>query len=209
MGTSQSSNKPEISYIVSLYARPEYLAACCWSLIGQRHTDFEVIVTDNTTDNKVARRQQQFIATLKDKRFRYVRTAGKIEVSDCYWSAEYGMKLAKGKWLCFPCEDCYYPPEWSQRLLAAAVGGNWDLALCENIVVGPETCGSDRYMLVRVGTPSFPAYKPSFIVKAEKFPAWLNKPTITACSGVDRTTMQRMVADPAIRWGVVRDLFYV
>lgn len=199
---------PEISYIVSLYNRPEYLAVCLWALKSQSHEDFEVIVTDNTTDNRIAAKQRAFIAGLKDKRFRYVRTAGKIEVSDCYWSAEYGMKLAKGKWLCFPCDDCYYPPEWGQRMLTAAVANNWDLVLCEHNITGPEPCGVNRYMAVNLGTPAFPGYKPSFLVKASKFPGWLNKPTIGACSGVDRTTLQAMVRDSDIRWGAVRDLFY-
>jgi glycosyltransferase involved in cell wall biosynthesis len=198
----------EISYIVSLYNRPQLLPCCLWSLKAQGHSDFEVIVTDNTTDNKVARQQKDFVADLNDSRFRYVRTAGKLPVSDCYWSAEYGMKLAKGKWLCFPCEDCYYPPEWAQRMLTAAVAGNLDLALCDRNITGPEPCGADRYMVLNLGTPAFPGYKPSFIVRASRFPGWLNKPTMGACSGVDRTTLQAMVRDPGIRWGVVRDLAY-
>ncbi len=197
----------EISFIVSLFNRPELLACCLWSLKAQSFSDFEVIVTDNTVDNKVAARQKALIASLRDRRFFYVRTAGKIKVSDCYWSSEYGVKRAKGKWLCFPCEDCYYPPEWAQRMLAAAAAGNWDLVLCENSVTGPETCGMDRYIALRLGSELFPGYKPSFLVKAEKFPGWLNKPTVPACSGVDRTTLHALVK--TVRWGAVRDLFYV
>lgn len=196
---------PEISYIVSLYNRPELLATCLWSLKCQTHSDFEVIVTDNTTDNRVARRQREIVLGM-DERFRYVRSAGKIEVADCYWSAEYGMTLAKGKWLCFPCEDCYYPPEWAERMLKAGLG--WDLILCENNVTGPEPCGADRYMVLKLGTASFPGYKPSFLVRRDKFAGWINKPSVGACSGVDRTTLQTMVHDSNIRWGAVRDLFY-
>jgi glycosyltransferase involved in cell wall biosynthesis len=199
---------PDLSYIVSLHNRPDYLAVCCYMLKMQTHRNFEVIVTDNTADNAVARQQRDFVHGLKDKRFTYVRTADKIEVSDCYWSAEYGMTLATGNWLCFPCEDCYYPPEWGQRMLTAGVRYGWDLVLCEKLIVGPEPCGADRYFAFEAGSMSFPGYKPSFIVKREYFPEWLNKPTMGACSGVDRTTLQSMVRNPELRWGVARDLFY-
>ena len=118
------------------------------------------------------------------------------------------MELAKGKWLCFPCEDCYYPPEWGQRMLMAGLASNLDLILCDNNITGPEPCGANRYMVLNLGTSAFPGYKPSFLVKASKFPGWLNKPTIGACSGVDRTTLQTMISDSDIRWGAVRDLFY-
>jgi glycosyltransferase involved in cell wall biosynthesis len=201
--------QPEISYIVSLYNRPEYLAVCLWALKMQTHQDSEIIVTDNSTDVTIVKQHQLFIKNLNDPRFSYVNTASKTAVSDCYWSSEYGMSLARGKWLCFPCEDCYYPPEWTQRMLLAAMANNWDLVLCENNITGPEPCGADRYMLLKLGTKSFPGYKPSFIVKASKFSGWLNKPLIGACSGVDRTTLQALTRNPQIQWGAVRDLFYV
>jgi glycosyltransferase involved in cell wall biosynthesis len=200
---------PEVSYVVSLYHRPEYLAVCLWSLIGQTHQDFEIVVTDNSEDDSFAKRHQAIIKSIGDPRIKYVRTYKKIKVADCYWSAEYGVRLAKGKWLCFPCEDCYYPPEWTQRMLTGAVRGNWELALCESIVVGPDTCGADRYMHLDVGTKNYPGYKPSFLIKSSRFKGWLNKPVIPAVSGVDRTTLRDIAYDPNTKWGTVRDLFYV
>ena len=200
---------PDISYIVSLYNRPELLPCCLWSLKAQTHQSFEVIVTDNTTDDKIAKKQERFVAGLKDKRFYYVRTSDKIKVSDCYWSAEYGKAMAEGRWLAFPCEDCYYPPEFAQRMLGEAVRNNWNLVLCENIICGPETCGSNSYMHMRVGTPLFPGYKPSFFVRREQFKEWINKPVVPACSGVDRTTLRYLTEREDVKWGAVRDLYYV
>ena len=86
-------------------------------------------------------------------------------------------------------------------MLTEAMRGDWDLALCENVIAGPDTNGSDRYLVIRVGTQNFPAYKPSFLVRTDKFKGWINKPVVPACSGVDRTTIRAMVYDPAIRWG--------
>lgn len=199
---------PDISYIVSCFNRPVILPACLWSLYAQSHGDFEVIVTDNSPNDKMAQRIRQIVLDMKDARFRYLRTAGKIEVSDCYWSAEYGMKRTTGRWLCFPCDDCYYPPEWGQRMLTTAYRQLLDLVLCESLVAGPEPCGSDRYMKIDLGTPGFPGYKPSFIIKREKFAGWINKPTVPGCSGVDRTTLQYLLANKGMRWGVARDLYY-
>jgi len=197
----------EVSYVVSLYNRPDFLAACLWSIKGQTHEDYEVIVTDNTEDKTVAHQQKRIVEKLKDKRFRYLRTAGKIKVSDCYWSSEVGLNQAKGKWVCFPCEDCYYPPQWTQRMLTEAVRNNLDLVLCESTLTGPETCGIDGYRVLQLGKPGFPGYKPSFLVKRAKFKGWLNKPLVPACSGVDRTTLQDLTKK--LKWGVARDLMYV
>jgi hypothetical protein len=170
-----------------------------------------VLVTDNATDDAIALRQEQIVKAMHDTRFRYYRTAGKIKVSDCYWSAEWGMKRARGRWLCFPCDDCYYPPEWAARMLGRAYAKGADLVLCEKIMVGPEPSAIGVYALLdlgEMGIMGFPGYKPSFLVKAQKFPEWLNKPTVAACSGVDRTTLQYMVRDPEIKWTSCRDVAY-
>jgi glycosyltransferase involved in cell wall biosynthesis len=198
---------PELSYIVSAYNRPDLLPACLWSLYGQNREDFEVIVTDNATDEKIAKRHQNHVAAMRDLRFRYIRTAGKIKVSDCYWSSEYAMKQAKGFWLCFPCDDNYYPPQWAQRMLGVGARYNLDLVFCENSINGPETNGSDRYLPLRLGEMPFVGYKASFIIRASKFKGWLNKPTISCCSGVDLSTLQRLCQE--LKYGVCRDLYYV
>jgi glycosyltransferase involved in cell wall biosynthesis len=199
---------PDISYIVSAFTWVEQLPTCLYSLKAQTHRDFEVLVTDNSTDAKLAKRNRDAVSGVKDGRFHYLPTAKRIKVSDPYWSSEIGVKHSSGRWLCFPCDDCYYPPDWGRRMLVAAYSGGFDLMLCEYMMNGPEPCGSDRYMLLRLGSASFPGYKPSFIVRREKFAGWLNKPAIGACSGVDRTTLQCMMRDQKIKWGVARDLYY-
>lgn len=201
--------RSDLSYIVSALSWVEQLPACLYSLKAQSHRDFEVIVTDNSTDPSAITFQLNLIAGMKDARFKYLHTAPLIQVSDPYWSSEEGVKKATGNWLCFPCDDCYYPPQWAQRMLTCAYRNSLDLVLCGRSENGPETCGSDRYMQLELGTPAFPGYKPSFLVRREKFHGWINKPSIEACSGVDRTTLQYMVRDPAIRWGVARDVYYV
>ena len=198
----------EVSYIVSLYGRTDDLRVCLAMLHRQTHQDFEVIVTDNSTNRHHVRENRNVVRQYGD-RFKYIHSAPKIQVSDCYWSSEYGVKFARGRWLAFPCEDVYLPPEWTQRMLGAAVARNLDLVLCANSVTGPDTCGIDGYEPLKLGTLAFPGYKPSFLIKRSKFTGWVNKPLVGACSGVDKTTLQYLMRDPKIRWGVCEKLYYV
>ena len=196
--------QPEISYIVSLYNWPKLLPVCLWSLKTQSHEDFEVIVTDNTPDNKASESHRAVVASLHDARFRYVRSCGKTKVNDCYWSGEYGMKQAHGKWLCFPCEDCYYPPKWAERMLAVADG--LELILCENNITDFGPNGVERYIPLRFGTQNYPGCKTSFLVRSCKFMGWIGKPQIPSCCGADRTTLWSLLKK--LKWGVARDVFY-
>lgn len=197
---------PEISYIVSCFHRTPLLRTLLASLAAQTHQDFEAIVTDNTLERCVVEENRKAVKMF-GSRFRYLHTGPRVKVPDCYWSAEIGMKAAKGRFLCFPCEDCYYPPEWADRMLTAGHGK--DLILCEHYYSGPDTNGLDRYLRGNLGTIARPGYKPSFLVRREKFAGWINKPTVQACSGVDLTTLQHLVRRSDIRWAVARDLYYV
>ncbi len=96
--SANSSPQPEITYIVSAFNRPVMLPVALWSIKGQSHSDFECIVTDNADSNTLAKQQEKMVKDLNDHRFRYVRTATKTQVSDCYWSAEWANKhMASGR----------------------------------------------------------------------------------------------------------------
>ena len=195
----------DISYIVSLYNRTDQLRVCLAMLAAQTHQDFEIIITDNTTDPATAKANRELVTTMGGRYF----ATSHLKVSDCYWSSEFGMTKATGRWLGFPCEDVYYPPQWAQRMLGAAVTNNWDLVLCSDVICGPDTCGAPFYMPLELGSASFPGYKSSFLAKRARFTGWINKPKMTACSGVDKTTLQYMVRDKEIRSGICRGLYYI
>jgi glycosyltransferase involved in cell wall biosynthesis len=201
-------SSPELSYIISAFADWKQLRTCLSAIAAQTHEDFECIVTDNATDPVIARRQRRLVSEMEDGRFKYVLTAGKIPVSDCYWSSEYGIKMSIGRWLCMPCDDVYLPPEWAQRMLATAYRYNANLIFCSDSITGPRTCGIDMYAHLKLGGPQFPGYKPSFIVRRDKFDGWVNKPNVPACSGVDRTTLCYLGSKPGIRCAVCDNLFY-
>jgi len=201
-------NSPDISFIVSAYNRPQLLPILLYSLKAQTVRDIEVIVTDNATDAKIAAMQRKAVRQMDDGRFRYIRTAEKIEYSDCYWSSEYGVKygVAQGRWLCFPCDDCYYPDQWSRRMLTAGIAEDAELVLCEKSILGPETSCLNLYNVLTFNH-AWPGCKASFIIRADCFSGWDQKPTESRVySGVDRTNLCRWVKD--LRTTVARDLIY-
>ncbi len=174
---------PDISYIVSAYDRPEQLPVILWALKCQSHRNHEVIVTDNATNPAIAAAHSLAVKNLADARFRYVSTLKKIKVSDCYWSAEYGVKLSRGAWLCFPCDDTYLVPEFGQRMLTAGLVNGWDLVICGDIIVGPECNGRIGYKPWKM-VPSR-ASKTTYIVRASAFPGFTNKPRVSGASLAD------------------------
>jgi glycosyltransferase involved in cell wall biosynthesis len=199
---------PDISYIVSCYNRPELLPICLHSLKVQTHKNFEVIVTDNAKDSKVANRHKQIVAELNqgDGRFRYLKTNGK----DCYWSAETGVKKARGNWYCFPCDDIYYVPQFGHKLLSAAVKNQWDFVTAGRVIIGPDACGFDEYHVWRLGRPLFPTGKAEFLIKANRFRGFPGKAPTSVSVNCDRVLGQQiMFEDSDIPWGVVDEVLLV
>lgn len=164
---------PEITYIVSAFNRPVMLPVCLWSIKGQTHGNFEVIVTDNSKDRKIISLHKLAVSQLKDRRFKYLHTANKIRVSDCYWSAEYACKSAKGQWLCFPCDDSYLVPDFGRRMLLAGYSNDWDMVICGDVTVGPECNGGIGYKLWKMVPGK--ATKTTFIVRSSIFPGFTGK----------------------------------
>ena len=190
--------QPDITYIVSAYNRPLMLPVCLWSIKGQTHQNFEAIVTDNAVDEKIAAQHKQIVAGLHDKRFSYLRTAGKIKVSDCYWSAEYALKRARGSWLCFPCDDTYLVPGFAAQLLTAAMERSLDFVYSKKVIVGPVAFGGVGYHVWDMDYVRLMTIKTSFIVRRSKFPGFAAKPDKVACAiGADSylaVQMQQMGA---------------
>jgi glycosyltransferase involved in cell wall biosynthesis len=197
-------HKPRVSYIVSCYNRPDLLPIVLYSLKVQTDDEFEVIVTDNAPDKKTQNEHRKVVASLKDKRFRHVVTAGKTKVSDCYWSAEYGAKSAKGDWLCFPCDDCYYVPEFQERMLEIAALYAWKLVLCDAVY----RYNTKRYAVLNMRPNLGVAAKSSFIVARDKFPGFSLKPSTSAPCAADAAMINSLVGD-GVPYGTVQDVMVV
>lgn len=177
----KSSRAPDITYIVSAFNRPDRLPTALWSLAVQSHRSFHVIVTDNAPDKATALKHREVVETVRGfspdyrNRFSYLYTGDKIAVSDPYWSAEYAIKhFPMGQWLCFPCDDTYYVPDFGRRMLVAAHEGGYDMVICGDCVIGPECNGEVGYKHWKM-VPTHAA-KTSYIVRASRFPGFTHKP---------------------------------
>lgn len=147
------------------------------SIRAQTHSNFECIVTDNAIDRRISEAQRNIVLRMGDKRFRYVHTAPRIAVSDCYYSAEWAIKnMAQGTWYSFPCDDTYLVPEFGSRMLASAYRFNWDFVYCRQVVVGPEAAGQSGY---RVWNQTIGhTVKTCFLVRASVFEGFGGKPDV-------------------------------
>ncbi len=205
--SANSSPQPEISYIVSAYHRPEILPACLWSLKAQTHENFECIITDNSTEPKHVKAHMRLIKQMDDKRFRYVNTSRKVKISDCYWTAEWGAKEAQGQWLCFPCDDCYYLPDFSRRMLIAAAETQADVILSEFVLMGPEAAGGSGVYQTWKANPT-KLVKSSFFVRASTFPGFSGKPRSNVPASADQVLGHELVRSGA-KFGIAKGLTVV
>ena len=195
----------DLTYIVSAFNRPLQLATCLCSIRAQTHRNFECIVTDNS---RIKENADAMKVVAGDERFKYLHTAPLIAVSDCYWSACEAVKKAHGNWLAFPCDDCYYPPEFAARMLSAGIRHSWDLILCGAAMMGPEASGRDGYCRWEMNVGK--AWKSSFFVRRSVFPGFIGKPATQQVgpTSADYTLVAGLNAQ-GVANGVVRDLYMV
>lgn len=201
----KSSSQPDITYIVSAYNRPLLLPVCLWSLASQTHRNIEVIVTDNASDDGIAkahREETERIGVLSGISFKYIRP----RASDCYRSAHKGVEIARGTWLCFPCDDTYYVPEFGQRMLSAAYSNFWDFLYCGKAVVGADASSWSGYHVWNMAPGR--TIKSVLFVRASLFHGFPGLPKGSAPVGADwyfSADMQRR----GVRMGSVDEVLVV
>ena len=204
------TSNPEISYIVSTFHRTTVLHLCLASIAAQKHRDFEVLVTDNSIRLSAIHENRKLVRSF-GKNFRYLHTAPKLKVSDCYWSSELGVAEAHGRWISFPCDDCIYPDYYTRFMLTSAAEHGWNLVLSGNAILGPETDGCRQYRHFRCGA-QWPGNKASFLIERElflKLGGWRDKPkTSNSYAGIDTSNLRRWIQHPGVLSGHCPQLWY-
>ena len=107
---------PRVSCIVACYEALYRLPCMLWSLKAQSLKEFEVLVTDNSTDPSAISYNYNTVMRLQDPRFQYMN----VQRSNCYQSARVGAEIARGRYLCFPNDDEYYVPGFLEIMLREA-----------------------------------------------------------------------------------------
>jgi glycosyltransferase involved in cell wall biosynthesis len=92
-----------VSICIPTYNRPEYLRRAVASCLAQTYRDFEIIITDNSTNDESSR----LAATWTDPRIHYYKNEGNLGATG---STERGMSLAKGKYIKVLMDDDLLKP---------------------------------------------------------------------------------------------------
>lgn len=122
----KSLNSVLISIIVPIYNTSKYLNRCIDSLIHQSLSDIEIIlIDDGSTDNSLK------ICEEYEKRFDNIRIYSQNNSGQSV-ARNYGIRVAKGKYIGFVDSDDYVDSGMYESLLKVALSNNCDLCICGN-----------------------------------------------------------------------------
>jgi glycosyltransferase involved in cell wall biosynthesis len=103
MNTDLAASVPEFSLIVATKDRTEQVAKFLRSLDAQSFRSFELIVSDQNTDDRL----EPILAPYRERfPVHYVRSSGGVSRG-----RNAGLALATGRLMAFPDDDCWYPPK--------------------------------------------------------------------------------------------------
>ncbi|MDX3928565.1 MAG: glycosyltransferase family A protein [Shinella sp.] len=98
-----------ISMVVATLGRSAELDPLLSSLVSQKRRDFEVIVVDQNPDDRLV----PVLASVRDAfEIVHIRTS----VPGVCRARNLGAMQARGEWLMFPDDDCWYPDDFLKRL---------------------------------------------------------------------------------------------
>lgn len=149
-----------VSFIVAAYDRPEMLRCCLASLQVQTHRNIEVLVADNTKNQDVSRQHEGVTVELCDSRFRYFNTG--LDV--CYAATRALAPQCHGEWLCFPNDDGYYVPQFTELMLAGSRGA--DFVYCD-MLMDPRLYGV--YHVLKTKPKLYRIDKGGFLIRKSVF----------------------------------------
>ncbi len=102
--------KPALSLILCTYRRTAELDRLFRSLAAQSFKDFEIIVVDQNADERISPFLEQ--ARLSGMTVMHLRH-GHPNLST---ARNIGIRAARGEWVGFPDDDCWYEPDLLERL---------------------------------------------------------------------------------------------
>lgn len=103
---STLSKSPTVSVIIPFYRRVDWLKEAVQSVLGQTFQDFEIIVVDDGSPEKIGQSEN-----LRDRRIRYVRQENRGPAA----ARNRGIALARGEYIAFLDADDLFAPQKLQR----------------------------------------------------------------------------------------------
>jgi len=101
---------PAVSLILATYARTSELGRLFQSLAEQRFKDFEVVVVDQNPDERISTYLEK--AGKSGICIRHIKHA----LPNLSAARNIGIQAARGEWVGFPDDDCWYEPDLLEQL---------------------------------------------------------------------------------------------
>lgn len=118
------SKNPLISVIVTIYNNEKYIKACLDSLLAQTFQDFETVVIDDGSTDQTSKILDQYSANSRLK-IHHQSNAGLSAARN------QGLKLSRGKFVCFVDSDDYVAKNYLEKLVAPLLQDSTiDISVC-------------------------------------------------------------------------------
>ena len=113
--------QPLVSVIICNYNYSQYIGEAIESVLNQTHKNIELIIVDDGSIDDSREVIKGFVE--KHPAIRYFRQSNKGIVA----TRNYGMRLAKGDFLCFLDSDDYFDHDYIENFLKFAIKNNTDI----------------------------------------------------------------------------------
>jgi glycosyltransferase involved in cell wall biosynthesis len=141
--------EPKVSIGLPVYNGAETIENAINSILRQTFRDFELIISDNASDDETARICKEFL--LKDSRIKYIRQPYNIGGVKNF---EFVMKKARGKYFKWIGADDWISPDFLEvNLLALQSNSNYVASTSPNCFLGEENNFKKQINFNLVGTP--------------------------------------------------------
>ena len=143
------NNEPKVSIGLPVYNGAETIENAINSVLEQTFKDFELIISDNASDDETARICKKFL--LKDSRIKYIRQPNNIGGEENF---EFVMKEAKGKYFKWIGHDDWISPDFlGVNMLALESNPNYVASTSPHCFLGDENNFKKHINFNLVGTP--------------------------------------------------------
>ncbi len=103
---------PKVSVCIPTHNRRGMLRATLWSVLGQTHTDFDVTISDNASEEDI----EAEVAATQDPRARYIRQPVNLGDAANFRALQ---TMAQGEYVLFLCSDDLLLPDCLSRAVRA------------------------------------------------------------------------------------------
>ena len=112
--TNRDRDMPRISIGLPVYNAERKLEGALDSLLAQTYTDFEVIISDNGSDDRTAEICGDYVK--RDHRIRYERQPKNMGL---YWNCNRVAEMARGTYFKWSAADVIHDPDFLERCVGA------------------------------------------------------------------------------------------